>query len=582
MTDMITNGSDRPVDRHLEHLPVQMTDRAETAFQPITMDELEDRVASGLHSGFKLRGGTICTADNTEVCDLILPLCWARRADGSGYAVEVAFATRNRTIAHMVLDNAELEGRRAIARLADHGFILIGTSSDFKKLLRFWRHVPDALRADHAGWLQTPSGEVYMRADGTCQRQDPTSPSPALLVGPQNTQSAGTLAGWQDAVARPALGNDLLIFGICATLAAPLMRPADLQTAMFHIHGKGPIGKSHLVAVAASADRAPHLRQSWSVDPVRLEDLLGHSRDGMLDLDCLPENPSGQLLGRLTGLGDEAASGKHDRTWRGIRLSTGERPLSNLLVRNRKIVPAAMTSRVIDIAADIGRHGVFQELHGHEDAGSFLAAMRQGMEAHHGHLMPAFIDWIVHDCSAITRALPEQIVRTVAEILRRAELPTEAATGPRREALRRLALVAIAGEMAITRGLLPWPGSSAIAAVSAITGRWRLGQDAASDYGDVLLHLEAFINQNHAALTWIDAASASDRADPEKGWQDDEFVYLTSGQLDAIPHLRDALPDLVKTGIVVPGKERNSWKYRMGRQFKDRWRYYRIRKGHHA
>ncbi|WP_414633638.1 DUF927 domain-containing protein [Paracoccus marcusii] len=77
---------------------------------------------------------------------------------------------------------------------------------------------------------------------------------------------------------------------------------------MFHFYGRGPIGKSHLLAVAASTDRSPRLRQSWTVDSDRLEEQLAQSCDGMLDFDCLSENPSSQLLGRLTGLGDEAVS----------------------------------------------------------------------------------------------------------------------------------------------------------------------------------------------------------------------------------------------------------------------------------
>lgn len=580
MTDMIPEDPEQLFDGHLGFLPVKRSGLADGPSATLTMADLEARVRAGLHSGFFLTGreNIIFTADSKHVCGLIAPLRWVRRENGSGYGMEVAFATQEGAVARMVFDNSELDGRRAIARLADRGFSLLGAPTDFRQLLRAWPEVKVDLRADHAGWLETSSGEVYMMPDGTCIAEEPNARSQTLLVGGRPAQKAGTLTGWQEAVARPALGNDLLIFGICATLSAPLLKLADFETAVFHIHGKGPVGKSHLLAVAASVDRSPRLRQSWTVDPVRLEKLLAHSCDGMLDFDCLSENPSSQLLGRLTGLSDEAASGGPTWIWRGVRLSTGERPLTNLLVRNRKIVPAAMMSRVIDIAADVGPHGALQVLHEYENGDAFLAAMRQGMRAHHGHLMPAFVDGIVWDRSAIIRTLPEQTAATIADMLDRAELPVEACTGPRREALRRLALVAIAGEMAIARRLLPWPGGTAIAAVSAIAGRWRFGQDAASDPNDVLLRLKTFINENQNSLFWIDDASPSDRADPEIGWQDDQFVYLTKGQLEAIPHLRNSVPRLVERGIVVPGGERDSWTYRMGRQFEQRWRYYRFRK----
>lgn len=275
------------------------------------MSELQARVRAGLHSGFCLSGheGIICTADFKPVCGLIAPLRWMRRKDGSGYGMEVAFGTRDGVVARMVFDNRDLDGRRVIARLADSGFSLLGAPTDFKQLLRAWPDLRVDLRADHAGWVETPLGEIYMRPDGTSFAEVRCAASQAILVNPRPAQKAGTLTGWQEAVAGSALGNELLMFGICSTLSAPLLKLADLQTTMFHFYGQGPIGKSHLLAVAASTDRSPRLRQSWTVDSDRLEEQLAQSCDGMLDFDCLSENPSSQLLGRLTGLGDEAVSG---------------------------------------------------------------------------------------------------------------------------------------------------------------------------------------------------------------------------------------------------------------------------------
>ncbi|RJL04031.1 DUF927 domain-containing protein [Paracoccus aestuarii] len=577
MNDMMSNGMEGSAGTRPWSLAAQSADLTEPALRMLTMEELEDRVASGLHSGFKLKAGFICDMDNTRICDLILPLRWARRQDGSGYAVEVAFATRHRSVARMVLENVALNGSRAIARLADHGFTMVGQSSSLKRLLQGWRNVPDALRTDRSGWLRTSCEEVYMRADGTCLGACPTEPGPALLANPRPPQRAGTLAGWQEAVARPALGNDLMIFAICAALAAPLMRPAGMQTGTFHLHGKGPIGKSHLALIAASVDHAPTLRLSWTIDTERLDRLLEQTCDGLLDLDCLSENPSGRLLERLAGLGDEAV-GPHDWSWHGIRLSTGERPLSNLLAQHRKIVAAAVTSRVIDIAAGTGSYGAFQTLHGHADADGFLAALRQGAEAHHGHLLPAFIGQILAGQKALGGVLPERIAAMASKICARADCPVTAVEGPLREALRRLALVAVAGEMAITFGLLPWPRGSATEALGAIAARWLPGQDGTVKPGNVVRRLAAFIAENRDVFSWLDAGSEADRADPERSWQDDTFIYLTATQANLIPGFRALLPELVKQGVVAPGDERNSWKWRMGRQFKTRPRYYRIRK----
>ncbi|RJK92353.1 DUF927 domain-containing protein, partial [Paracoccus aestuarii] len=162
-----------------------------------------------------------------------------------------------------------------------------------------------------------------------------------------------SLEGRQDQVARPAPGSDPLMFGIYATVAAPLFKLARIETAMFNLHARGPLGKSLALAVATSADRAPAGSARWSLEPALLEQMIWRTQDGILALDFLPENLTGKLLGHLVGLGEYGTYTQHDRDLRGVTLSTSDAPFLALLKRHRKVVPAAMVSRIIDIPVEI-------------------------------------------------------------------------------------------------------------------------------------------------------------------------------------------------------------------------------------
>ncbi|MCH3719489.1 DUF927 domain-containing protein, partial [Campylobacter lari] len=63
---------------------------------------------------------------------------------------------------------------------------------------------------------------------------------------------AGDLDGWRESVARFSDGNPLLILGICAALAGPLLHPARQQSGGVNLYGKSSTGKSSIAQAAAS------------------------------------------------------------------------------------------------------------------------------------------------------------------------------------------------------------------------------------------------------------------------------------------------------------------------------------------
>ncbi|WP_168217585.1 DUF927 domain-containing protein [Paracoccus liaowanqingii] len=550
--------------------------------EPPNLERFAALVREAVPPGFTVPRHTKVIVDEEfkPVCDLIRVEQWARRPDMSGYALKVTFAARDGGMKTLILEDSDLTSRNGISRLVDHGFCLLGSKTDLIRLLRSWENVPVAWRVDKTGWMETPGGRIFIRADGQTILRQTHSVEPVIMFNPERVDmiSGGTFAGWKEQVARLALGNDLLIFAICAAIMPALLKSAAIETAVFNLFANGPVGKSLILAVATSADRSPATGARWSDASQSLQRLHALTRDGMLALDALPENPPGKLLAHLTSLGDDGIYTQNENDWRGVTMSTSERPLTGLLHRFRRTVPAAMIARNIDIRADIGRYGCLNDLHGHPDYEEFAAAMHLGFKTHYGHLAPAFTQIIVNWREDIEAALPAWIRDAIAEIKHRAGISEPVTDVARKEALRRLALAAVAGEKAIGFGLLPWPKGTAMSAICTVASLWNVTDAQGGGPANVVCQLRAFLNDNGTGFVWTNTVHPSANHDMASGWQDDDYYYLTAGHVDAMPGLREAMIELAARNILAPGGQTNSWQYKMGRNIPGRPNVYRIRK----
>jgi len=101
--------------------------------------------------------------------------------------------------------------------------------------------------------------------------------------------SSGDLEEWKQHVARFAIGNDRVAFGVSAAFAAPLLRFAKEQGGGFNFFGDSQIGKTTLLAVAGSV-YGPGRRDggqinSWRATDNGLEVLAAETADFLLLLD---------------------------------------------------------------------------------------------------------------------------------------------------------------------------------------------------------------------------------------------------------------------------------------------------------
>ena len=148
-------------------------------------------------------------------------------------------------------------------------------------------------------------------------------------------------------------------------------------------------------------------------------------------------------------------------------LSSGEIGLSEKLGETGRSPRAGQSVRMIEIPADAGAgHRLFEELHGFVDGDALARHLKMAVQRHHGYAISDFLQRIVGK----TDGLAQAINAAVEEFLHD-HLPADP-DGQVSRVARRFALVAAAGEMASTMGILPWPDGEAKRAAGSCFQAW--------------------------------------------------------------------------------------------------------------
>ncbi|PGH56519.1 DNA helicase [Azospirillum palustre] len=323
---------------------------------------------------------------------------------------------------------------------------------------------------DRTGW----HGRVYVSATRT---YGDTQSDPVILQGvtaAADTKPRGTLEGWQDEVAALAIGNSRLAFALSAAFAGPLLYLLNAESGGLHFRGASSIGKSSMLNVAASAWGCPVY--NWRATDNAAEALARAANDALLCLDELGQadgraaDAMGYMLSNGAGKARMAkdTSARPVMTWRMVFVSTGEIGLAEKVAEAGRRTRAGQEIRILDIPADAGAGlGAFEALHGSIDGDAFSRRLRLATETHRGHAAHAFLERITaSDLDELSTA-----VRAGGDRWKAEHLPA-GADGQVQRAAGRFALIAAAGELAATMGVLPWPDGEASRAAAACFTAW--------------------------------------------------------------------------------------------------------------
>lgn len=291
----------------------------------------------------------------------------------------------------------------------------------------------------------------------------------------------GSLDGWKVEVAAKCEGNPVLTLAIGCALAGPLLSLVGVLGGGVHLVGDSSSGKSLAQLIGSSVWGDPGIfAASWDMTKGGLEIEASSRNDTMLPLDEIKRaDPkrvqemayslaNGQGKGTMTR--DREARGK--LSWRLLALSSGERSLSEHAAISGNAAHAGAELRMVDVNAGTRTHRAFDELHGLEGA-DFHRQLTVAVGANHGHIGPAFVEKLL--ASDDRPGLLEDFAGI------RAQFVEDNAQAGR--VADRFAVIALAGEMAIAYGLLPWTLGTALADCQLLYGEWlsRVGSGNAED-----------------------------------------------------------------------------------------------------
>ncbi len=287
-------------------------------------------------------------------------------------------------------------------------------------------------------------------------------------------RQGGTLEGWQDSIGAKCEGNPLLVLSVCASLAGPLLYHVQRQGGGFHIVGDSSTGKSSAILAGASVwGHGEDFKRTWRATGNGLEGIASQRNDTLLALDEIgeadPREIGAVVYAMANGTGKARAtrngSARAAKRWRVMLFSSGELGLSALMAEGGKRSRAGQEIRLLDIPARRA-FGAWDNLHGMTGGREFSDAIQRASVTHYGHAGPQFIRKLLElgeqdDLPALLAQLCNQYPSTSGQESRAAE---------------RFALVAMAGELAISFGILPLPTGAARDAMLGLFEVWRTGR----------------------------------------------------------------------------------------------------------
>ncbi len=361
----------------------------------------------------------------------------------------------------------------------------------------------------------------------------------------QSVRTRGTLSGWQTDIAAKCAGNPVLVFSISASLAAPLLHGVGQEGGGFHYSGPTSGGKTTALQTAASSwgdasdpagGRSTAFVKKWNLTKNATEGLAEAHTDLPLCLDEVGEADArefGRMVYQLAG-GQGKGRMRADATlmpskvWRIVLLSTGELRASDVIESEGKAVKGGQAIRLIDIPATdpITGHGIIVDTHGDPTAACFVDGLKRSCSTHYGWAGPVFIRALIREGLTDVHAALKAALEETAQALTPANASAEV-----QRAVKKFALVAVAGEKAVSLKILPWMPGEALRSTKVLLSRYLAARGGAgSQLEQAVEQIRSFLLA-HCSSRFRDLGSDSDRTINLAGYQDATraVFYFTPG-----------------------------------------------------
>jgi putative DNA primase/helicase len=331
--------------------------------------------------------------------------------------------------------------------------------------------------------------------------------------GSEEYATAGTLAGWQAGISQLAVGNPLLVLGLCAAFAGPVLARCGQESGGIHFIGDSSTGKTTIIEAACSVWGGSGFRRSWRTTGNGLEGAAALFNDSLLALDEISECDPRQVGEVVYMLGNGRGKQRASRTgaaravmrWRSSVLSTGERSIATTMTEGGMRIKAGQSVRLLDVPAQ-RTYGAWDNLHQLESGTVFSDAIKRASVTDYGHAGRAFLEKLTreHDYSFsealdMMKALPE--------------LQSPGDEGQAKRAASRFAVLALAGELATEYGITGWTKGEATQAAGVGFAAWQAlrGVDLGNaERHQIIEKITGFI-ERHGDSRFSDADSHDDQ-----------------------------------------------------------------------
>lgn len=436
-----------------------------------------------------------------------------RNGDGNSWGLLLKWKDQDGRDHSLVLPYELLASDGAEARriLTGQGLYIapnLAARSKFNAFLLQVKSPNRALSTDSVGW----NGDAFVLPD-ECIGGNTGETLLLQNASPDHPfKQSGTLEEWQE-MARLAEGNSRLVLAISMAFVGPLLVPCSEEGGGVHLKGSSSIGKTTALHAAGSVwgGGGNGFIKAWRATANGLESTCLNHSDTFLCLDEMAQitakdageaaymlaNGSGKSRARTDGLARKTAK------FRVMFLSSGEIGLADKVAEDGrgKRATAGQQIRIVDVPADAGAgHGLFENLHGRPSGKALSKHIVAAAKQTFGTAGRAFLAAIMPEIDDIKG----RAARATAELCE--QFVPAGADGQVGRVAQRFALIAFAGELAISKRILPWEAGEAVKAAEACFKAWlaERGHAGSAETNGGVEAVRSFL-QTHGMSRFIDA-----------------------------------------------------------------------------
>lgn len=448
---------------------------------------------------------------------------------------------------------------------------------------------PHVRATSKLGWLDedTEGPRLFVLPDqviGNAEKiiYQPDAPNMEYLAA--TLHAKGSLDEWREHVARPCIGNPMLMFFLMCGLAPPMLRFTETASGGFHLAGGSTTGKTTALQVAVTSWGCGADPQSgpqhtairrWKATGNAIESIAEMHNHMLLALDEINEVDPRELGGIIYQLAGGQSKGRATlhgglrapRHWQLFYVSSGERSIRDILRYAGQTLQGGQQVRLPEIPAEdprTGRNAII-EATGDVPPAEFAERLKHACARYYGTAGPVMVAYLIQQVAkrgqhAFVGQLRQELRAIEDKLHERLRSLDEAMSDENRRALRQFALVMLAGAHASQAGILPWQFQDSFGAVELVVLRWV--RDQGTERTEVergLVHLrDQLITRISQIINWAAPPSQVNTRELIGFVKDDYYMILPSAfrMLMAEFDSNGILRALVERGYLATNKGR--------------------------